>query len=106
MMNIFPTQYSLLSAAALKDALEGAYGFSEMSCRLLIHNVSDTYILENTSAKYIFKIYRNAHRKLEEIEGEVELLTILQQRGARVSYPVKDLKGKLIQSFNAAEGLR
>lgn len=105
-MNIFPTQYSLLSAKALKDVIEKEYGFHEMSCRLLIHNVSDTYILENTDAKYVFKIYRDAHRKLEEIKGELELLNILKQGGANVSHPVKDLEGNEIQAFNAAEGTR
>jgi len=105
-MNIFPTQYSLLSAKALKDVIERKYGFHEMSCRLLIHNVSDTYILENQTSRYIFKIYRDAHRKLDEIKGELELLNMLQQGGASVSHPLKDLEGNEIQPFNAAEGTR
>jgi len=105
-MEIFPTQYSLLSASAIKDLLEKSYGFQEMSCRLLIHNVSDTYILEGSASKYIFKIYRDAHRKLEEIKGEVELLNMLFQGGAKVSIPIPDLNGDYIQSFNAAEGIR
>lgn len=105
-MNIFPTQYSLLSAKALKDVIEQKYGFHEMSCRLLIHNVSDTYILENPDSKYILKIYRDAHRKLDEIKGELELLNVLLEGGANVSYPLKDLEGNEIQAFNAAEGTR
>lgn len=105
-MKIFPTQYSLLSAPAIKEALEIQYGFNEMNCRLLIHNVSDTYILEGSISKYIFKIYRDAHRSLEEIKGEVELLNILFEQGAKVSFPIADLKGEFIQSFNAAEGIR
>lgn len=105
-MNIFPTQYSLLSAQALKNVIEQKYGFHEMSCRLLIHNVSDTYMLENQTSRYIFKIYRDAHRKLDEIKGELELLNILQEGGAKVAHPLKDLEGNEIQSFNAAEGIR
>jgi len=105
-MNIFPAQYSTLSSAALKDSLEKSYLFKGMTCRLLIRNVSDTYILENSSSKYIFKIYRDAHRKLEEIKGEVELLNILARKGAKVSYPIKDRNGEQIQMFNAAEGIR
>jgi len=57
-------------------------------------------------AQYIFKIYRDAHRKLEEIKGEVELLTLLHQGGANVAYPLEDLHGDTFQSFNAAEGIR
>lgn len=105
-MPIFPTQYSTLSSIALKDKIQKNYGFAELSCRLLIHNVSDTYLLENQQEKYIFRIYRDAHRKLEEIKAEVELLNILKDNGARVSYPINDLQGSPIQSFQAAEGIR
>ncbi|MCR8556688.1 phosphotransferase [Mucilaginibacter sp. BJC16-A38] len=105
-MQIFPTRYSTLSSDALNDFISERYGLRDTSCRLLIRNVSDTYIVENQTDKYIFKIYRDAHRKLDEIEGEAELLTILNDKGASVSYPIKDLSGAIIQSFNAAEGTR
>ena len=81
-MNTFPAQYSTLSAAALKDYLIKAYQLNSATTgRLLIRNVSDTYILENENEKYIFKIYRDAHRKRNEIEAEVELLNILKENG-------------------------
>lgn len=105
-MQIFPTQYSTLSAKALNTALQDAYGFKDSTCRLLIRNVSDTYILECAATKYIFKIYRDAHRSLEEIKGELALLDTLHQNGAKVAYPLKDLKGTQIQQFRAAEGIR
>ena len=107
MQNIFPAQYSTLSAAALKDYLIEAYHLDpNINCRLLIRNVSDTYILENESQKYIFKIYRDAHRTRNEIEAEVELLNILKANGNFVSYPIIDQSGKQIQRFNAIEGPR
>ncbi|MDB5147024.1 MAG: hypothetical protein JWQ57_1044 [Mucilaginibacter sp.] len=105
-MDIFPAQYSTLSSTALKNNLQESYGLNDITCRLLIRNVSDTYILENKTSKYIFKIYRDAHRKIEEIEGEVELLNILKESGAKVSYPIKDVNGNQIRAFNAAEGIR
>lgn len=40
-----------------------------MNCRLLIHNVSDTYLLENCDEKYVFKLYKDSHRKLDEIKA-------------------------------------
>jgi len=105
-MEIFPTQYSTLSSKALNLKLQESYNLSDTACRLLIRNVSDTYVIENATEKYIFKIYRDAHRKLEEIRGEVELLTILFQKGAKVSRPIPDKDGHMIQAFNAAEGTR
>ncbi|MNK54961.1 Homoserine kinase [compost metagenome] len=107
MHHFFPAQYSTLSAAALKDYLIEAYDLDHATtCRLLIRNVSDTYILENDKQKYIFKIYRDAHRKKNEIEAEVELLNALKANDNSVSYPFTDREGKQIQQFNAIEGLR
>jgi len=105
-MNIFPTQYSTLSAAALKDHLEKRFGFTGMHCRLLVRNVSDTYILEGNSGKFVFKIYRDNYRRLGQIRAEVELLNALHAGGARVAYPIADMQGSYIQSFQAAEGIR
>lgn len=105
-MAIFPTQYSTLSARALGKAIESLYGFSDISCRYLLRGVSDTYKLEGISKRYIFKVYRDAHRSLDEIQGEVELLNALHEGGASISYPIRDLEGGQIQSFEAAEGTR
>jgi Ser/Thr protein kinase RdoA (MazF antagonist) len=105
-MSIFPTQYSTLSPAALRDHIEINYGVGPLTGRLLIRNVSDTYLFESPTTKYIFKIYRDAHRTLPEIEGEVELLKVLHERGARVAYPIRNLQGGSIQHFQAAEGIR
>lgn len=103
---IFPTQYSLLSAMALKDRIEQQYGFSGLTGRLLLHGVSDTYLLEGPADSYIFKVYRRAHRSLTELLGEVELLLILKAAGARVAHPLPSQAGEYIQAFHAAEGLR
>jgi len=105
-MHIFPTQYSLLSSTALNEYIQQSYGLTGTSCKLLIHNVSDTYLLEDTKQKYIFKIYRDAHRSREEIEAEVELLNLLKEGGAKVSFPIKNMIGAYLQSFHAAEGTR
>jgi Ser/Thr protein kinase RdoA (MazF antagonist) len=90
----------------IKDHLGKIYGKDFHSCRFLIRNVSDVYLLEDESDKYIFKIYRNSYRKLYEINGEVQLLNILKERGAPVSYAIEDLSGNQVQTFQAAEGIR
>ncbi|MBW3130599.1 phosphotransferase enzyme family protein [Hymenobacter profundi] len=105
-MSLFPTQYSTLSAAALRPYIEQAYGFTGLTCRYLLRGVSDTYVLEGSAAKYILKIYREAHRSLNEIRGEVALLTLLCDNGARVAAPLADAAGEYVQHFAAAEGSR
>lgn len=106
MTKIFPTQYSVLSAAALNVKIQESYGLKATTCKLLIHNVSDTYVVENAESKYIFKIYRDAHRKQEEIKAEVELLKLLKEKGAGVSSPLADVAGNYLLPFQAAEGIR
>ncbi|NIG54718.1 phosphotransferase enzyme family protein [Chitinophaga sp. Cy-1792] len=106
MTSIFPTQYSTLSAVALNNYIQSRYGFQGTTCRILMRNVSDTYVISNETNKWVFKIYRDAHRKYEEISGEVELLEKLRAGGASVSYPVRDQDGVALQKFQAAEGIR
>jgi Ser/Thr protein kinase RdoA (MazF antagonist) len=97
----------MLSSKALQAFIIQQYGDPALTCRLLLRNVSDTYIIEKAGAPmYIFKVYRISHRTLHEIKGEVELLNRLRKGGAAVSYPIPDLHGNQIQDFNAPEGLR
>ncbi len=105
-MERFPAQYSTLSASALKDYIQKQYGFGNLSCQLLVKNVSDTYILTHDREQYILKIYRRYYRTLDEIQGETELINILKLGGVPVSYPIIDLSGDYIQQFHAIEGIR
>ncbi|MDF2188125.1 phosphotransferase [Paraflavitalea sp. CAU 1676] len=105
-MNIFPTQYSTLSAQALGNFVANQYNLKGATCQYLLRGVSDTYKIEGQGGKFILKIYRDMHRSLEQIKGEVELLNILKEGSARVSYPIADREGHQIQTFQAAEGTR
>jgi len=105
-MSVFPTQYSTLKTGGLNDHISKNYGLKDTARQLIIRNVSDTYLLRTASEKYIFKIYRESHRNLDQIMGELALLNILKAAGARVAYPLNDLKGDQIQQFHAAEGTR
>lgn len=104
-MDLFPTQYSTLSSTALNERIKAKYGFNDTKIRLLLRGVSDTYLVTG-SPKYIFKVYRNSHRSLDEIQGEVELLNRLKEKGAKVSFPIQAIDGSYIQKFNTLEGPR
>jgi Ser/Thr protein kinase RdoA (MazF antagonist) len=104
--NIFPTQYSVLRADAVGDHIAIMYGITVNVCTFLLHNVSDTYIIESGNKKYVFKIYRDAHRKEHEIRDEAALLSCYKENGARVAYALPNLQGDMLTVFNAAEGRR
>lgn len=105
-MSVFPTQYSVLKASALKDYLSEFYNVVFTDVKFLIHNVSDTYLLWTAENRFVFKIYRDAHRSKAEIMGEVELLRFLHNNGAAVSVPIQSSLGDFLIPFNAAEGIR
>lgn len=105
-INLFPTQYSTLSCHALNNRINEAYNIDDTKTKFLLRGVSDTYIVSNSIPKYVFKVYRNSHRSLDEILGEVELLNVLIKNGAKVSFPISDAAGNYIQKFNTGEGPR
>lgn len=90
----------------MQTFIEQQYGFPNLSCKYLLRGVSDTYVLKNETGKYILKIYRDAHRSPEEIKGEAELITALENNGIHVAGLLKDTTGNKIQTFNAPEGTR
>jgi len=105
-MAIFPTQYSTLSSAALKIFLQKEYGFEILSFKYLLRGVNDHYLIEAIDNKFVFRIYRNTHRSLEEIKCELFFLNALREEGISVSYPINDLNQQQIIRFDAAEGAR
>lgn len=106
-MDIFPVQYSTLSAKALGTKVAAHYDIDVRHCRFLLRGVSDTYVISTAGrGKFIFKLYRNAHRSLQEIKGETELLEILVKGGARVAQPVAAADGGMLLSLQAPEGQR
>lgn len=105
-MPVFSTQHSTLSTTALQQHVAAHYGLPLRQGRLLLRGVSDTYRFDADSASYIFKVYRDAHRRRAEIKGEVELLTRLYAQGAAVAPPLPDRRGGFLQAFEAAEGTR
>lgn len=106
MPEIFPTQYSTLSSKALKDYIAQKYALDVVACRYLLRGVSDTYVVECPNKKYIFKLYRDSHRSLTEIKGEVALLEALTEKGAKVAPVVADALRQTVQPLQAAEGMR
>lgn len=105
-MSLFPTQYSTLSATALNDHLQSAFGLKGITTSFLVRNVSDTYVIAADRPKYILKIYRSCHRTQAQIQSEVDLLNYLKENGARVSYPIADKQGAFLQKFETGEGVR
>ena len=105
-MALFPTTYSTLSSPALAKELTEKYGLADARCQFLVRGVADTYRVDTHRARFILRVYRSSHRKLEQIEAEVKLLLALKQSDVSAAYPIEDKTGQFIQQLDAAEGIR
>jgi Ser/Thr protein kinase RdoA (MazF antagonist) len=103
---IFPASYSTLCPNALAVLIADKFNLTDVSCKLLVRGVGDTYLVETPATRFILRVYRSSHRSLPQIKEEVQLLQKLQQSGVSVSYPIKKLSGEVIININAVEGER
>ncbi|SHL35747.1 Ser/Thr protein kinase RdoA involved in Cpx stress response, MazF antagonist [Chitinophaga jiangningensis] len=103
----FPATYSTLSPAALADFITKEYQFKQVTCKLLVRGVHDTYLVETNKEKYILRVYRNSHRSLEQISEEVFFLEQLHAKGVSVSHLVAGPgTRRSIHAEMAIEGIR
>jgi len=106
-MHTFPVLSSTLSVTHLNQFLQENYGFGEASsCRLLRAGINHTYLVTDGTQKAVFRVYSLNWRTETEIREELRLLTLLQENGLPVSYPIPDEQGNYVQAFNAPEGKR
>ena len=106
MKPVFTAYYSTLPPEALANHISSAYGFKNITCRLLVRGVGDTYEIGSNQGHFILRVYRSSHRDLAQIEAEIKLLLTLKRADVSVSYPIADLSGIYIQPINATEGIR
>jgi len=105
---MFPVTYSTFDEIALQNFINENYHFDEIKkCRLLLRGMNDTFLIETSSNKYVFRVYRSSWRnKISEVAFEVELLKYLKDKGLPVSYPISATNKQIIQRFDAPEGPR
>jgi len=106
-MNYFPVSNSIISSTHLGEFLIDKYDLGkEASCQLIKNWVNDTYLIENKSDKFIFRIYRLGWRTEKEITEELRFINLLKEKNISVAFPIPDKNQNLIQSFDAPEGKR
>jgi len=106
-MKQFPVSSSILSAIHLNDFLKERYAFiNNSTCRLIKAGVNHTYLISDTSKKYIFRVYSLNWRTEKEILEEIRLINHLKNNAVSISYPITDQHNKYIQVLQAPEGDR
>ncbi len=103
----FPTTHSILSAAALAEAVQADYDLGEIKqCWLFNRGLNDTYMVDSAHGRFVLRVYRNGWRSDSDIAWELGLLRFLNERGLSVSAPVARSDGHCWGEVAAPEGRR
>ncbi len=102
----FPIARSILSAEALAELVESAYGLPVVECRLIKAMILDTYRVTTSKGLYILRVYPHKRRSLPEITSELDFLVYLHTQGSPVSIPIEQKSGEYLLTISAPEGVR
>lgn len=103
----FPVTSSILSAKHLALFLQDKFSLGEqISCELIKSGINDSYILNTTIGKFVFRVYSLGWRTETEILEELDFLVLLHQHNIPVSIPICDKSNQYIQVLHAPEGIR
>lgn len=104
---VFPVTYSTLSPKALATHVLSKYPLNNpVQCEYMYRGLNDNYLVQDSEAKYILRVYRHNWRDLRDIRAETELIEFLRAEGIGVSFPLPDNQGSVIQEIGAPEGIR
>ncbi|MDY6781448.1 MAG: phosphotransferase [Cyanobacteriota bacterium] len=103
----FPVTYSTLDSSALANRLLPQYGIWEVaSCQFWNRGLSDVYVVETSTHRYILRVSHHHWRSQGDIEFELELLDFLQQHHLPIASPLRTTDGQLFITIAAPEGKR
>ncbi len=104
---VLPVTYSTLSADALTTRVLSGYSLdAPVQCEYMYRGLNDNYLVRDSRARYVLRVYRHNWRDLSDIEAEIELIQFLRSEGVGVSFPVPDRGGNVIREICAPEGTR
>jgi len=105
---LLPVSYSTFNEHALGTYIGRHYSIGvPVRCNLIARGMNDTYIIETTDGKFVFRVYRNKWRSNDsEILFEIDLLNYLFNNNLNVSLPIKSTTNAYILKITAPEGER
>ena len=103
----FPVVYSVLASSALIAKVLPCYGLEDVqACRFWHRGLSDIYLVETPTQRYILRVSHSHWRTKSDIDFELDLLEFLRQHGIPVAYPIRTREQTLSIAISAPEGIR
>lgn len=99
--------YSQLSAESVGRLVASHYALGQpLRSKFYVLGLHDNYLVESGGERFILRLYRNDWRSEEQVLFELELLTHLRDRNAKVAGPVRTIGGELCFRVESPEGER
>jgi len=103
----FPVIYSTLDSTALTACVLSRYDIDPIArCQFWLRGLSDVYLVETRTRRYILKVSHHHWRSKADIDFELEWLDFLRQHQLPVAYPLKTAEGQFSIEIKAPEGDR
>jgi Ser/Thr protein kinase RdoA (MazF antagonist) len=103
----FPVVCSTLATDALAALVYRSYDIEIVkTCQFWHRGLSDVYLIETLSNRYILRVSHNHWRTKSEIDFELELLEFLRNRNIPVASPIRTKEYSLSVEIDAPEGKR
>jgi Ser/Thr protein kinase RdoA (MazF antagonist) len=77
-------------SSALATLVTQTYDLVDVTCKLMVRGLGDTYLVISSNERFIFHFYRSSHRNFALIVEEVALLLALRDSGVSVCYLIGD----------------
>jgi Ser/Thr protein kinase RdoA (MazF antagonist) len=104
---VFPAVHTVLSSDALVSRVVARYDLGAVAwCRLHNRGMTDTYLVETASGRYVLRVYRAGWRTDADVHYELDALLHLHRAGVPVSHPLADRDGAFMHGVQAPEGRR
>lgn len=101
----FTVIQSTLSPIHLAKWVATHYGFTNVRCSVLKTHMNHSYRVTADGTDYVLRVYDHTHRDTRQVREETHLLSAIKHL-VGVSYPIADVRGKLVAMIEAPEGTR
>lgn len=99
--------HSIIDESHLREIIEEHYDLgNSIKCTYLLQGLNDSYLVETSGKKYIFRVYRYDRRTLESIRSEIEYIAYLGRQSTLAAGPISDKNGCILKTFASPEGMR
>lgn len=98
---------SIVHTDDISDLVEQFYALDSVKeCTFISQGLNDTYLIYTDQGKFIARVYRHLWRNRAQIDCEIEFVTYLATRAARVAQFIAAKDGSYLQTLQCPEGAR